>query len=120
MTTILPAHRWIALQCLAQANPDVQRFQRIINLVTKYDTESVLIDIFRYLTVKMEFGNQLAYEVNCNDNTGTPTDDFLSRKSRIYQNLFLNYLYTDSLASLITSSATVPFILLGVAVSLPH
>ncbi|MFK7953738.1 MAG: hypothetical protein AB8B73_12905 [Ekhidna sp.] len=90
-------------ECL-QANIDDLKFQRIINLVTKYDNESVLVDIFKYLITKLDYGNQLVYEKNCNDFESSPTDDFLSRKGRIYKNLFDAFLVTDSLASYITTT----------------
>lgn len=89
--------------CL-QADLDNQQFQRIINLITKYDPESVLIDIFYYLTAKLEFGNQLAYETNCNEIIGAPSDDFMSRKGRIYKNLFESYVDADSLIAIVSNS----------------
>jgi hypothetical protein len=90
-------------ECI-QAELDDLKFQRIINLITKYDNESVLIDIFQYLISKLEYGNKLTYERNCNDLDVPPTDDFLSRKARIYQNLFTSFLKADSLNSLIIST----------------
>lgn len=90
-------------ECL-QANLDQQKFQRIINLINKYDSKSVLIDIFYYLTAKLEFGNQLVYEINCNEIVGAPSEDFMSRKGRIYQNLFQSFLVSDSLLSAVPNS----------------
>lgn len=87
-----------------QAQLDDLKFQRIINLITKYDNESVLIDIFNYLTAKLEYGNRYVYERNCNNLDVPPTDDFLSRKARIYQNMFSAFQYADSLNEVITSS----------------
>jgi hypothetical protein len=90
-------------ECL-QANIDDRKFQRIINLVTKYDNQSVLIDIFHYLLSKLEYGNQLIYERNCNPSNNPPTDDFISRKARVFQNLFTTFLDTDSVnRSIVTS-----------------
>lgn len=83
-------------QCI-QATIDDRKFQRIINLVTKYDNQSELIDIFTYLLAKLEYGNQVNYERNCNLISNLPTDDFISRKARIYQTLSQTYNYTDSL-----------------------
>lgn len=90
-------------ECL-QANIDDLKFQRIINLVTKYDNQSVLIDIFQYLMAKLNYGNQLVYEKNCNVFDSSPTDDYLSRKGRIYRNLFDAFLVADSLDEAIISS----------------
>ncbi|MEP1096152.1 MAG: hypothetical protein ABJG78_13645 [Cyclobacteriaceae bacterium] len=90
-------------ECI-QANIDDRKFQRIINLVTKYDNQSVLIDIFRYLLAKLEYGNQLVYERNCNIISGPPTDDLISRKARVYQNLFSAFAKTDSVDNLILTS----------------
>jgi len=90
-------------ECI-QANIDDRKFQRIINLVTKYDNQSVLIDIFRYLLAKLEYGNQLVYERNCNVLSGPPTDDLISRKARVYQNLFNAFAETDSVDNLILTS----------------
>lgn len=90
-------------ECI-QANIDDRKFQRIINLVTKYDNQSVLIDIFKYLMSKLEYGNQLAYERNCNPISGAPTDDVLSRKARVYQSLFESFAVTDSIDDLILTS----------------
>ena len=70
-----------------QAEVDERRFQRIVNLITKYDQESVLADIFKYFLTKLDFGNQLAYERNCNEINSSLNDDYLSRKARINQNL---------------------------------
>lgn len=89
-------------ECI-QANIDDRKFQRIINLVTKYDNQSVLIDIFAYLLAKLEYGNEVVYERNCNLIDNLPTDDFISRKARIYQTLSHTFNYTDSLNSTITS-----------------
>ena len=90
-------------ECI-QAELDNLKFQRIINLITKYDNESVLIDIFQYLIAKLEYGNKLTYERNCNDLDVPPTDDFLSRKGRIYQNLYTSFQKADSLNGSIISS----------------
>ena len=90
-------------ECI-QAQLDDLKFQRIINLITKYDQESVLIDIFKYLVSKLGYGNKYVYERVCNDLNAPPTDDFLSRKVRIYQNMFASLKETDSLNSVITSS----------------
>lgn len=87
-----------------QANLDELKFQRIINLVTKYDNESVLIDIFQYLTAKLDYGNKLVYERVCNALDEPPTDDFLSRKARIYQNIYGSFAEADSLNETIISS----------------
>lgn len=83
-------------ECI-QAEVDERKFQRVINLITKYDQQSVLIDIFRYFLTKLEYGNQLVYERNCNQLEPALSDDFLSRKARINQNLYRAYLKTDSL-----------------------
>lgn len=90
-------------ECI-QAELDDLKFQRIINLITKYDNESVLIDIFNYLISKLSYGNKLTYERNCNDLDVPPTDDFLSRKARIYQNLFSAFQVADSLNGAISTS----------------
>lgn len=90
-------------ECI-QAQLDDLKFQRIINLITKYDNESVLIDIFQYLISKLDYGNKYVYEKNCNDLDVPPTDDFLSRKARIYQNMFISFQEADSLDETITSS----------------
>ncbi|SNS99755.1 hypothetical protein SAMN05421640_1943 [Ekhidna lutea] len=90
-------------ECI-QAELDDMKFQRIINLITKYDNESVLIDVFQYLISKLEYGNKLTYERNCNELESPPTDDFLSRKARIYQNLYSSYEKADSLSDVIVSS----------------
>lgn len=87
-----------------QANVDDLKFQRIINLITKYDSKSVLIDIFQYLIAKIEYGNGLVYERNCNNLDSPPTDDFLSRKARIHQNLYSSYFQADSLNEMIINS----------------
>lgn len=87
-----------------QAEVDDLKFQRIINLITKYDNESVLIDIFQYLIAKLEYGNKLVYERVCNELDEPPTDDFLSRKARIYQNLYTSFEKADSLNETIISS----------------
>ena len=87
-----------------QAELDDLKFQRIINLITKYDNESVLIDIFQYLIAKLEYGNKLVYERVCNELDEPPTDDFLSRKARIYQNLYASFDEADSLNGAIVSS----------------
>ncbi|MEQ6167755.1 hypothetical protein AAOE16_11235 [Ekhidna sp. MALMAid0563] len=87
-----------------QAELDDLKFQRIINLITKYDNESVLIDIFQYLIAKLEYGNKLVYERVCNALDEPPTDDFLSRKARIYQNLYTSFDEADSLNDAIVSS----------------
>jgi len=81
-----------------------RQFQRIINLVTKYDNQSVIIDIFKYIVSKLEYGNHLNYERNCNSSNNAPTDDFLSRKARIYQNLFSSFSKADSLEDTILTS----------------
>ncbi|WP_425390277.1 hypothetical protein [Ekhidna sp.] len=83
-------------ECI-QAELDDLKFQRIINLITKYDNESVLIDIFQYLIAKLEYGNKLTYEKNCNELNVPPTDDYISRKARIYQNLYTSFNKADSL-----------------------
>ena len=88
----------------AQAKIDDGQFQRIINLVTKYDNQSVLIDIFRYILYKSHYGNQLNYERNCNTANEPLTDIFLSRKARIYQDLFKSYALVDSLDNSILTS----------------
>ncbi|MEP0985374.1 hypothetical protein [Ekhidna sp.] len=90
-------------ECI-QAQLDDLKFQRIINLITKYDNESVLIDIFQYLISKLEYGNKYVYEKNCNNLDVPPTDDFLSRKARIYQNMFISFQKADSLDEAIISS----------------
>lgn len=88
-------------ECI-QANLDAMKFQRIINLITKYDINSVLVDMFQFSLAKLEYGNQLAYEVNCNDFKEAPSDDFMSRKARIYKNLFEAYRSADSLNTFIS------------------
>lgn len=90
-------------ECI-QAQLDDLKFQRIINLITKYDNESVLIDIFQYLISKLEYGNKYVYEKNCNKLNAPPTDDYLSRKARIYQNMFVSFQKADSLDEAITAS----------------
>ncbi|WP_420316586.1 hypothetical protein [Ekhidna sp.] len=90
-------------ECI-QAELDDLKFQRIINLITKYDNESVLIDIFQYLIAKLEYGNKLTYERNCNELDVPPTNDYISRKARIYQNLFTSFQKADSLDNQIISS----------------
>ena len=90
-------------ECI-QANLDDLKLQRIINLVTKYDNQSVLIDIFTYLTNKLEYGNQLVFERNCNEIEGLPTDDLLSRKVRTFQTIYNDLIKTDSVSKLITNT----------------
>ncbi|WP_436515131.1 hypothetical protein [Ekhidna sp. To15] len=90
-------------ECI-QAQLDDLKFQRIINLITKYDNESVLIDIFQYLISKLDYGNKYVYEKNCNVLDVPPTDDYLSRKARIYQNMFTSFQKADSLDEAITTS----------------
>ncbi len=90
-------------ECI-QAQLDDLKFQRIINLITKYDNESVLIDIFQYLISKLDYGNKYVYEKNCNILDVPPTDDYLSRKARIYQNMFISFQKADSLDEAITAS----------------
>ncbi|WP_462252524.1 hypothetical protein [Ekhidna sp.] len=90
-------------ECM-QAQLDDLKFQRIINLITKYDNESVLIDVFKYLIAKLDYGNRYVYEKNCNVLNTPPTDDYLSRKVRIYQNMFTSFQLADSLDEAIVSS----------------
>lgn len=90
-------------ECI-QATIDDRKFRRIINLVTKYDNKSTLIDIFGYLLAKLEYGNQVGFEKNCNPLDNFPTDDFISRKARIYQTLSGTFNYTDSLNNSIVSA----------------
>lgn len=90
-------------ECI-QANIDDLKLQRIINLITKYDNQSVLTDIFSYLIAKLGYSNQLTYERNCNPLSSLPTDDFISRKARIYQNLYMAFTSADSLDEAISSS----------------
>ena len=87
-----------------QVAVDDRQFQRIINLVTKYDNQSILIDIFQYILYKFQYGNDINYERNCNISNETPTDIFLSRKARIYQDLFASFKVADSLDNSITTS----------------
>jgi hypothetical protein len=74
-------------ECI-QANIDDMKLQRLINLVTKYDNQSLLIDIYKYLMSKLAYGNELAYELNCNVSDIQPTDNLLSRKARIYLSIY--------------------------------
>lgn len=90
-------------ECI-QATFDNVKYQRIINLITKYDNQSVLADIFRYLIAKMDYGNEYVYERNCNVLEDALNDDLVSRKARIYQSLFQKWIVADSLNSQIVAS----------------
>lgn len=97
-------------ECL-QTNVDNLKFQRIINLITKYDSESILIDVFSYLDSKLKFGNQLVYEKNCNVIESLPTSSLLSRKVRTFKNLHAEVDKVDSVAQAVanTSGTTTNF-----------
>ncbi len=90
-------------ECL-QANLENLKLQRIINLVTKYDNESILIDVFSYVGQKLDFGNKFVYEKNCNILDNLPSDDIISRKARAYQNIYTSWSVADSTAKLIIES----------------
>lgn len=90
-------------ECI-QATFDNVKYQRIINLITKYDNQSVLADIFRYLIAKLDYGNEYVYERNCNVLEDALNDDLVSRKARIYQGLFQKWIVADSLNSQIVTS----------------
>lgn len=89
-------------ECI-QAEVDERKFQRVINLIIKYDQESVLADMFSYLLKKLNYGNQINYEKNCNQIETSLSDDFLSRKARINQNLYGAFLIADSINTTIVS-----------------
>lgn len=90
-------------ECL-QANLENLKLQRIINLVTKYDNQSILIDVFGYVGHKLEFGNKFVYEKNCNIIDDLPSDDIISRKARAFQNIYNSWIAADSTAQLILES----------------
>ncbi|MDW3193736.1 MAG: hypothetical protein R8G66_15300 [Cytophagales bacterium] len=90
-------------ECL-QANLENLKLQRIINLVTKYDNQSILIDVFAYVGEKLEFGNKFVYEKNCNIIDNLPSDDIISRKARAFQNIYGSWFAADSSAQLIEQS----------------
>lgn len=90
-------------ECL-QVNLDDLKLQRIINLITKYDNQSILIDVFYYFRFKLAFGNQYVYERNCNIIENLPNDDIISRKARAYQNIYASLRVADSTANLTVSS----------------
>ncbi|EGJ33180.1 hypothetical protein LYNGBM3L_48460 [Moorena producens 3L] len=90
-------------ECL-QANLENLKLQRIINLVTKYDNQSILIDVFSYVGHKLEFGNKFVYEKNCNIIDNLPSDDIISRKARAFQNIYGSWTSVDSTARLILES----------------
>lgn len=90
-------------ECL-QANLENLKLQRIINLVTKYDNQSILIDVFAYVGEKLEFGNKFVYEKNCNIIDNLPSDDIISRKARAFQNIYGSWFAADSSAQLIQES----------------
>lgn len=81
-----------------QANVDQMRLQRLVNLVNKYDNDSRLVDIFRFVNAKLQYDNELSYERNCNISSGNVTETLLSRKARIYQSIFASYQLADSLS----------------------
>ncbi|MEM9894769.1 MAG: hypothetical protein AAF789_00245 [Bacteroidota bacterium] len=91
-------------ECM-QANISNLKFQRIINLITKYDNNSTLIPIFQYFIGQLEYGNQYAYETKCNIAEKMPTEDLLSRKARIYSKMFKAYARTDTLAKEIEANS---------------
>lgn len=88
-----------------QINVDDLKLQRLINLISKYDPDSKLIDIFNYAKAKIYFGNLLVYERNCNELSGVPTDELSSRKARNVQNLFYRVYDADSVNTLLQSSS---------------
>ncbi len=90
-------------ECL-QANLENLKLQRIINLVTKYDNQSILIDVFSYVGHKLAFGNKFVYEKNCNVIDNLPSDDIISRKARAFQNIYGSWASADSTAQLILES----------------
>lgn len=90
-------------ECL-QANLENLKLQRIINLVTKYDNQSILIDVFSYVGHKLEFDNKFVYEKNCNILDNLPSDDIISRKARAFQNIYGSWVTADSTAQLILES----------------
>lgn len=90
-------------ECL-QANLENLKLQRIINLVTKYDNQSILIDVFYYVGQKLAFGNKFVYEKNCNIIDDLPSDDIISRKARAFQNIYTSWSVADSTAQLILES----------------
>lgn len=83
-------------ECM-QINVDNMKFQRIINLVSKYDNQSQLIDLFHYLMAKLEFDNHVVYNKNCQDPYGQPTDHLLSRRVRSLQDSYAYMEKADSL-----------------------
>lgn len=90
-------------ECL-QANLENLKLQRIINLVTKYDNQSILIDVFTYIGHKLDFGNKYVYEKNCNIIESLPSDDIISRKARAFQNIYDSWAIADSTVQLILNS----------------
>ncbi len=90
-------------ECI-QATVDDLKLQRIINLITKYDNQSVLIDVFSYISNKLEYGNQLVFEKNCNIIESLPTDNLLSRKVRTFQTIYNELIKSDSSCQVITTS----------------
>ncbi len=87
-----------------QANINELKLQRLANIVSKYDNQSLLIDLFKYQIAKLEFGNQVVYEKNCNISNQAPSDNLISRKARILQNLFNSYQTADSLCQVMSLS----------------
>lgn len=90
-------------ECM-QVNVDNMKFQRVINLVSKYDNQSQLIDLFHYLMSKLEFDNQVVYNKNCQDPYGQPTDHLLSRRVRSLQDSYSAMEKADSLNRFILES----------------
>ncbi len=91
-------------ECI-QINVDDLKAQRIVNIISKYDERSILIDVFNYARDKMTYGNQLVYERNCNELSDlVTTDELLSRKARNLQTIHQSYLQADSAAQSVLSS----------------
>ncbi len=89
-------------ECL-EINSDELRIQRLINVINKYDNQSILVDLFNYEFAKIKYSNQFAYENGCNQPTA-PSDNYLSRKARIVQNLNEPYNHADSLVNALKES----------------
>ena len=87
-----------------QINVDDLKVQRIINLISKYDSESILIDIFSYVREKVKYGNALVYERNCNSLSEIVSDELLSRRARNFESIFKQFSKADSSVNTVISS----------------
>lgn len=90
-------------ECI-QINVDDLKLQRLVNLIDKYDNRCLLTEIYRYQMAKLNYGNLVAYENNCNIEEMAPSDDYLSRKARILKNIHSAFKKADSLSARIVGS----------------